>query len=278
MSNNLNILVNDETELYFSSIDPIIDVNETSITISEGDKLHVPDYTNINIIENNTINQTTRADISNSEYKSFTSGDPHVYPVFGKSYELYDQPYIYRMLQGKSLFVNASTRYITSNEREDINRFYRTVTHKEAPKSLQTCGVFYNEVYISSEDNVCTIQFNYDTIEINNENRDYYRIFENKSNEIKTIEKDLIKSEHIIQFDHKIYGTINLSIRTFLNPQIKYGFSFKCEDINDLTGLMVREYALKSMRIKNIKSRKLLNGTRKLNRKYTRQATYKLSY
>lgn len=273
----LTILLNDGDTIYVETDNQV--EQDGSLTIEEGDRLFMSNDEVLSVVnEDGVYGDVNRSALMNSAFKSFTSGDPHVYPVFGESYELYERPYNYRMLQGLSLFINASTRYLSSKERDDIKSFYKKVNHVEPPSTLQADGVFYEKVYISSENNSCMIEFDYDTIKIKNSDPLYFTICKNKSGSIKTIEKDVVKSEYIIKFNHSVHGILQLHIRTFLNPQIKYGFSLQCEDITKLSGLLVREYALKSMRVKNIKNGKHLNGTRKRNRVYTKQKLYKLSY
>ena len=97
-------------------------------------------------------------------------------PLQGPAYELPARQTCYRMLQGKNLTMNMSTRFVTKQEEDQIRAYYTSVTKTSvtktsvtktsvtktpAPKSLVTNGVFYKKVFIESEGH--TLEYNYDT-------------------------------------------------------------------------------------------------------------------
>lgn len=87
---------------------------------------------------------------------SSTAGDPHVYPLIGRAYELDPQPCALRMLQtsrpsasASELVVNASTRFLTADEVDDVHRFYARATGTLPPHTLVAeDGICYDAVFV----------------------------------------------------------------------------------------------------------------------------------
>ena len=189
-------------------------------------------------------------------FDSSTSGDPHIYPVFGNIYELPNKKSIYRLLQGDNFIFNVSTRFITDLEKNEIKKYYRNINNKEPSRSLITDGVFYDNIFISSDNNI--LQFN---ITDDIESDGYYNIFiedefitqerNNVSNIVKQIK---------IQFNHSIYNVITISINFYENPQTKYGFGLNIDYPELLDGLLIHEYLPSTMELNNINDTELLYG------------------
>ena len=195
-------------------------------------------------------------------FDSSTSGDPHIYPVYGNIYELPIKKTFYRLLQGNDLIFNISTRFINSNEVNDIKEYYKQMNNKEAPQSLITNGVFYDNIFIKSDNNILQFNINDDII-----TNDYFSIYEdefiiqeknNPSNIIKQVK---------IQFNHSIYNTITICINYYENPQTKYGIGFCCRNKNELDGLLIYEYLPSTMELNNINDTELLYGFKFNNKK-----------
>lgn len=211
-------------------------------------------------------------------FSAFTSGDPHVYPIFGSPFELPTKPNIFRMLQGQQLCINASTRYMTSSESRDIETFYKLINKTQhVPSNLQTNGTFYKTLRIVSNNNVCIVHFTPDNIKIENKNTDYFKTKRETPDSpyILKKESEIITDTITISFYNIFHGLLEIQVRTFLNPQTKYGFTLMCQNksISNLSGLLVREYKLKSMSLNNINNEKPLSGRIQINKKITKQIT-----
>ena len=247
-------------------------VPDTSGTITIGDKVIVYNSTNETITVNSTaINnddyiQVTFSDNSTEYYyflfgsleigpanvsSSSSSGDPHVFPLYGSIYELPTKVTAYRMLQGRDIMLNLSTRETTIQEDLDIRSFYEFVKREHAPINLISNGVFYHRLYLNSEGHEIFFDYlegkgsfgdDYFKIDYRRENPDLMNNYE-KTLEIKQIE---------ITFRHSVYGKMILCINYFDNPQIKYGVSIKMVNNSEVRGLLVREYLVESMELNDI--------------------------
>ena len=55
-----------------------------------------------------------------------------------------------------------------------------------------------------------------------------------------------------IKFNHSLYGESIVYLNYFSNPQIKYGISFYTQKLNNMSGLLIREYDIKHMTLKHL--------------------------
>ena len=185
-----------------------------------------------------------------------TSGDPHIYPVYGSMYELPHNEGCYRMAQGKMLTVNSSTRQIREDEKDEMREYFMEcgVWNANVENKIVNDGVFYKKVYINSEGH--TVEFDFDKKGIKFNNQASKNYFELKTevkygmNNGNAYEKSEKIGECRLQFEHSYYGLISLNLNYFSNPQIKYGMSL-CVDkkIESLSGLLIREYKTESMEL-----------------------------
>lgn len=183
-----------------------------------------------------------------------THGDPHIFPIYGTPYELPSSLQTYRMLQGNSLVVNASTRKIKEEEGLDILNFFERVSGKLPPDDIVIDGYFYEKVFVESEDNVFIYDFLEETIEYDT-NNSYFNVRENTNIRNKKLEP--ITKEFVLSFRHSQYGLISMSFKYYINPQSKYGFDLDMKGTQqpqNLSGLLVREYLCSSMTVKSLYS------------------------
>jgi hypothetical protein len=204
------------------------------------------------------------------ELNGSTSGDPHIYPVDGgMKYELPNKKTNYRLVQSirNDLIINCSTRNITEKEKYEIKEFYKIKNNKEAPDTLQTEGVFYKEIYMNIENN--KLYYNFDTKNIKIiGNKEYfsYNVGIKKGNKENKNERcEYIKVLNI-SFNHSYYGLIVLELNYFSNPQLKYGIKIQLKEIdnlNELSGLLIREYNCKYLELNNIQNKSYRNVNNK---------------
>ena len=196
-----------------------------------------------------------------------SSGDPHVFPLQGPAYELPARQTCYRMLQGKNLTMNMSTRFVTKQEEDQIRAYYTSVTKTSvtktpAPKSLVTNGVFYKKVFIESEGH--TLEYNYDTnkgqCNSTQSNGQYFNISSSEGPSRSKGEECPHKKSLCIEFTHSVYGLMSVELIHFANPQLKYGVSCSMQRPTGLSGLLIKESKCKTMRSKlyNVKPIKIV--------------------
>jgi len=187
-----------------------------------------------------------------------SNGDPHIYPIYGKAYELPNKVTSYRMLQGDKLIVNASTRPVTPSESKEILSYYQATSQKNPPKNLVTSGVFYNKVYIKADGNSCIYDFDTNNFNILQHTGNYFFI------EFSTPDKNEFSKEAqngdcqraSLTFNHSVYGLVYLNLDHFDNPQLQCGVGVTINDTTNLSGLLVREYKCKSMECRKLKNTK----------------------
>ena len=188
-----------------------------------------------------------------------SSGDPHIYPIYGNKYELPQKESAYRMLQGENLIVNACTRKVEENERLAIQNYYENVTGEVAPGNLMTEGVFYKSVFVEADGE--RLVFNFDKQKAF-ATSNYFNI-EARDGDVSKMNK-YEKSESIKQmavtFNHSTQGKVELCFNYFSNPQIKFGISANLENVKGVSGLLVREYNCESMKVESMKSTEELKG------------------
>jgi len=196
--------------------------------------------------------ELTESDLNNAS----TSGDPHIYTMNGECFELPNKVSFYRMLQGNKLRMNLSTRKITELEQEDIREYYRRVVNENIPSNLVTDGIFYDKLYLNSENNVLILDFDNKTADIYS--NDYFKIV-NDIDKVNVFEQSKMIEQTQIIFNHSNYGEIILTISYFDNPQIKYGIGLKMAKSN-CTGLLEKEYLTNTMELNNLFDLNLING------------------
>ena len=220
------------------------------------------------VVENNDYSLITFADGSSQYFyfltgslemdeaavsSSSSSGDPHIYPLYGNMFELPARVSNYRMLQGDNILLNLSTRGTTRSEDIEIKKFYEYVNGGRAPNNLVSNGVFYHRLYLNSEGHQLFFDYlkgvgsfgdKYFNVNYKMENPDNMGSYE-KSMEIKQI---------IVTFRHSYYGKMIVKINYFDNPQIKYGvgLSVLANKDEELNGLLMRECLVESMELDNL--------------------------
>ena len=196
-----------------------------------------------------------------------TSGDPHIFPLYGEMYELPQTPNIYRLLQGDELYVNACTRNITNKEKKEMHQYFsqQGISKDKLMTSLVDDGVFYHKLFIYCDGHA--FEFDFDTKKVifkDKESKTFYKfdkkIFYNHLNKNKYEQSSSIH-QCAVSFKHPINGSMSLQLNYFSNPQIKYGIGVKFPmNTNGLDGLLIREYKTDSMRVPTLIDTEYKNG------------------
>ena len=170
-----------------------------------------------------------------------TLGDPHITTIYGKTYELPYTVGIYRLLQGKDLIVNASTRKLTVHEGRAIKDYYRKVTKRTPPKSLITSGVVYDRIMVFYKKSVYNFSFEKDTVQ--------------------SIGKEItLLNKHQIKISNPEFGNIILKFKYLVNPQELYGIEIHCNKTTKLSGLLINECLANSMRTRTLLDKSYKHG------------------
>lgn len=202
-----------------------------------------------------------------------SSGDPHVFPIYGKKYELPMEEGNYRMIDGEELIINASTASSRVEDEIEIKKYYYKLFNKEAPSKLVTKGVYYDKVFIKADNEI--LEYSFRNNELNKSSNNYFKINYNvirQSYSKGNYENDKEIKQIKISFNHSIYGEIEFTLKHFSNPQIKYGIGIEMkemEDASELSGLLIREYECNSMKIKKLKCTNEINGIQQRNKSKT---------
>lgn len=184
-----------------------------------------------------------------------SSGDPHVYPVYGSMYELPNETEgIYRMIEGDNIILNASTKKLNKIEKNDIIRYCNRygVLNEYGVDKIVTSGVFYDKIFINSDGNKCWYDFNKKQMEMTKKSKEYFKVSTEKIERgCMLYGNEYEKSESVMQltisFNHSKYGLMRIELNYFSNPQIKYGIGMSCKKTKELSGLLIREYINESM-------------------------------
>lgn len=207
-----------------------------------------------------------------------TSGDPHVFPLYGDSYELSQTPTQYRMLEGEGLLINASTREISNKEKTKIKKYFtiKGLSENTCDNHVLVDGVFYDKVYLKSEEYGFMYEFDEHRVKFDNkESENYFRFNMKKEpnkNGMNKYEACEVIVKLTVTFKHTLHGTCVLELNYFSNPQIKYGISIQLpiESQTTFSGLFIREYEEKSMRVNHIYDTRPVKNLLRKNKHYSK--------
>lgn len=201
-----------------------------------------------------------------------SSGDPHVFPIYGNMFELSQNPQIYRMLDGKDIVMNASTKSLTTKQKNDIVHYFneKGVFSNFSVDQILTNGVFYDSIYLCSDSHELSYNFNTQKLTMSKKSSSYFSFEQKKKKQISLYNNQYEKCDYVTQFivsfKHSKYGQVKLDLNYFSNPQIKYGIGFSSRSTKSLCGLLVREYILESMTLESIKDVSKIKGIEGTNR------------
>lgn len=174
--------------------------------------------------------------IKNISDTSETFGDPHIKTLTNKLYELPNKQGVYRMVQGNNLIINANTRNIMSEEKNILNKLENNLTHK-----IVKNGCYYKKLYINCENNI--LIYNFDEKKIITSNQSYFKIKKN-----------------VIIFIHSKYGEIKITLHNTKNIMMKNSFRLNVKYDNELSGLLIDEYFIDTMKLNKLEDLSLKHG------------------
>lgn len=164
-------------------------------------------------------------------------GDPHVSTFNNKLYELSHDVKTYRMLQGKDIIINASTRNLNNEEKEEIKKL-----SKELKVPLILDGVVYEKLFIKCGK--------------------YIAIYDFQTRKFKFNLHNFFRADGPWLIINTLgHGKIKVKI-TSGNAMNKYNFSVKVTSLDGLTGLLEDEYLLKSMEVESLEDTKKIIGVK----------------
>ena len=194
-----------------------------------------------------------------------SSGDPHIFPLNGNAYELPQNKGIYRMIQGDNIIINASTRRINNNEKEEMKKYfeYKGVNKNKISK-LVNDGCFYDECQIICGKHKLKYNFESKRMTLNNkESLNYFSfktLTESGNRSYNKFERCENITKLIISFKHNVYGFIGLELNYFSNPQMKYGMNIIMDNAEGIDGLLIKEYEIESMTLNKLDDKTYYQG------------------
>ena len=186
-----------------------------------------------------------------------TYGDPHINTLHGETYELPNKENVYRMLQGNDLIINASVSKLSTKETNEIVRYFHNagVLNEQYLRTMMVKGVYYNHVYINTEGE--TLEYNFRSGEMKMSSYKKFKLSKTiKENDALYGDKHQLSDKICqinIEFYHSKYGKISVDLNHFSNPQTRYGLGLNIKKCFDLSGLLVREYKVKTMRLNKLR-------------------------
>ena len=272
-------MANNSTATYAQEGDASLNKWSATIVVDGGDTDGVVSFT-INFSDANgnagspVAGTMQSLNVDTSVYASGV-GDPHIQPVFGDLFELPTTADCFRMLQGEDLVVNALTRPTTKEERTNMLAFTRAVGRTPL-RGLKVDGVFFGKLFIASEGR--TLVLDYDAHSCNMSDGQYFTITPETQSGVCTPYGDKYQKAlggvYIakIGFTHLQYGKLEIHASFSSNPWLKHGLTGKLPVSaveQSLTGLFIREYQCKSMRVNKLTSQRKKTGIVKRNRAKT---------
>ena len=170
-------------------------------------------------------------------YIAHTFGDPHIFPAVGGEFELPMESGYYRLLQGRNLVVNVSTRKLTEKEKTAMIKEYETTGLKNLHK-LVTNGTYYDVLYIHSDGKTFKYVFESEVVYYDDSD-DYFKIIH--SDNMRTI-----------QLENEEHGKIHLNIMKYKSPQLKHGLGLIARKSRNLKGPMIQECNMKHMTLSKL--------------------------
>jgi hypothetical protein len=82
-------------------------------------------------------------------------------------------------------------------------------------------------------------------------------------------EKDVFVSERVLTLYNKYHGSVELVLRQFTNPYLKFGFALSMDKKKNATGLIVRESSAKHMEVESLVSTQTTKEVFQRNQVYT---------
>ena len=186
---------------------------------------------------------------------SESTADPYVFSYYGKPTKLPDCKAIYKMLEGNNIHINSSVDETSIKQKEELYNWVNNIYNIDSDKlGLIADGYYYKKHWIYSEGNQLLCDMENNKMLFTKKSRKYFTI-------TKSVDKDKTKElfgeiylSYNISWKHSKYGTIHLTIRKYVNPQIDNGIGLVMEkNIKECGGLLIRNYKPSKLSINNIK-------------------------
>jgi len=207
---------------------------------------------------------------------NYSFGDPYLNPIFGGITKLPDKKAVYRLFQGKHIYINGFVDKISPEKRETMEKWFYNKTGIDSKLlGFVTSGYFYSQIFIHSEDKSILFDFDKSTIKLNSNDKDYFKITNNYEREKDNSYLLNAKcNKYTISWKHDDYTHIKFMVKIYENPQIDNSVSIEVEsNIRDCKGLLVRNYRPSLMEIPDIKTKKYAKLSKRLKRAKNKYST-----
>ena len=187
-------------------------------------------------------------------------GDPYIYPLYGQPTKLPDQKNIYRMLQGKNIYINSKVDLLSEKKRNIMKQWFLKKTGY-APEVLGfiSNGYFFTDHWIFCDNHYIHIDLNNSLINVKENSLKFFNISMDNlihREKNKFISEDKYKSYHI-NFYSKYHGKIKIVLKFYLNPQIDNGINVSIEkNKRYCIGLLVNNVKPNLMKLSKLTKKK----------------------
>jgi hypothetical protein len=174
-----------------------------------------------------------------------TYGDPHVFTLDNKTYDLPPKEAYYNLMKTQEVLVNVSTRFIDSKEKEEIMNYFSSKTELSSNyRKVITDGVVYDNVYIKTADVEMTYNFKMNSYLVHKGDAEVFMNVVLPSSFNHENERDSLVTSSIVRLHTKSNGLVHLLLNRYSNPQKKYGLRTLFEHrTNNIRGLVRNNYS-----------------------------------
>ncbi len=204
----------------------------------------------------------------------FLFGDPYVYPLYGPPTKLPDCRNIYRLLEGRELFINTYVGPLLDKKKKQMEEWFQNKTGFSARKlGFVTSGYFMRQHWIYCEGHTFFCDFDNQIMRIDAKSRDFFSVRQETKYEEKGVLEGGKHTSFFISCKSKYYGEIEIEIKIYENPQIDNGIAVNMEyGKRHCRGLLIRNYKPSLMKLNDITKKrdpKMLRKLRRKKNKYT---------
>lgn len=198
-------------------------------------------------------------------------GDPYIFPIYGLPTKLPDLKNIYRMFQGKNMYINSTVSKMKEEKVNKIEKWFKFKTGYEAKKlGFISNGFFFTEHWICCDNHWLYIDLNNYLIKIKENSEHFFKIIKDKNiySEKKLYAYDEKFIKYTIEFNSEHHGDINITLKFYYNPQVDNGINLSVQkNKRHCIGLLVNNFKPNLMVLDKITKKK----DPKLNKRFKRR-------
>ena len=153
-----------------------------------------------------------------------------MYPLYGPPTKLPDCRNIYRLLEGRELFINTYVGPLLDKKKKNMEKWFQNKTGLSARKlGFVTSGYFMRQHWIYCEGHTFFCDFDNQIMKIGEKSKDYFNVRQETKYEEKGFLEGGKHTSFFISCNTVYHGEIEIEIKIYENPQIDNGISVKIE-------------------------------------------------